>query len=149
MDIMELGAIGELVGGVAVLATLVYLALQVRQGNQLERAESQRAFIRDHAPAVFTPMMNREMANVIRRGSSDFDTLTGEEQMMAAGWWAGITNLTESALQLREDNLIDEDFAQAIEQRTISILLQPGSFAELGFAFSTLAVGSGRKLWTV
>ncbi len=31
MNIMELGAIGELVGGVAVLATLIYLALQVRQ----------------------------------------------------------------------------------------------------------------------
>jgi hypothetical protein len=33
MDIMELGAIGELVGGAAVLVTLVYLALQVRQGT--------------------------------------------------------------------------------------------------------------------
>lgn len=30
MNIMELGAIGELVGGVAVIATLVYLAVQVR-----------------------------------------------------------------------------------------------------------------------
>ncbi len=30
MDIMELGAIGELVGGVAVLVTLAYLATQVR-----------------------------------------------------------------------------------------------------------------------
>ena len=30
MDIMELGAIGELVGGVAVIVTLVYLAVQAR-----------------------------------------------------------------------------------------------------------------------
>ena len=30
MNIMELGAIGELVGGAAVIATLVYLGLQVR-----------------------------------------------------------------------------------------------------------------------
>ena len=34
MDIMELGAIGELVGGVAVLATLIYLATQLRQLKQ-------------------------------------------------------------------------------------------------------------------
>ena len=33
MDIMELGAIGELVGGVAVIATLIYLALQVRENT--------------------------------------------------------------------------------------------------------------------
>ncbi len=134
MDIIELGAIGELVGGVAVLVTLVYLARQVRQGNQLERAESQRAFIRDHAPAVFTPMMDRDMAGVIRRGSADFDSLSGDEQMMVAGWWAGITNLTETASQLREAALIDDDFANTIEQRTVSILLLPGANRWWNFA---------------
>ena len=39
MDIMELGAIGELVGGVAVLATLVYLAIQIRQNTASNRLE--------------------------------------------------------------------------------------------------------------
>ncbi len=33
MSLVELGAIGELVGGLAVLGTLIYLALQVRQTN--------------------------------------------------------------------------------------------------------------------
>ena len=48
MDIMELGAIGELVGGVAVIGSLLYVGLQVRQSNQLNRAESVRSFVRDH-----------------------------------------------------------------------------------------------------
>ena len=33
MDIQDLGAIGEIVGGIAVIATLIYLALQIRQAN--------------------------------------------------------------------------------------------------------------------
>jgi hypothetical protein len=33
MTIMELGAIGELVGAIAVVATLVYLAIQIRQNT--------------------------------------------------------------------------------------------------------------------
>ena len=40
MDIMELGAIGELVGGVAVLVTLIYLAVQIRQGNERAKRET-------------------------------------------------------------------------------------------------------------
>ena len=40
MDIMELGAIGELVGGVAVLVTLIYLAMQMRQGNEIAKADA-------------------------------------------------------------------------------------------------------------
>ena len=45
MDIMELGAIGELVGGVAVIATLVYLAIQVRQSNANTRAGARQELI--------------------------------------------------------------------------------------------------------
>ena len=45
MDIMELGAIGELVGGVAVLVTLVYLALQVRQNTSQVRLSTANAMI--------------------------------------------------------------------------------------------------------
>ena len=36
MNIMELGAIGELAGGVAVIASLIYVGLQGRQGNRFD-----------------------------------------------------------------------------------------------------------------
>ena len=42
MDIMELGAIGELVGGVAVIASLIYVGLQVRQSNRQAQATATR-----------------------------------------------------------------------------------------------------------
>ena len=35
MDLTQLGNLGEFIGGVAVLVTLIYLAVQVRQSNQL------------------------------------------------------------------------------------------------------------------
>ena len=34
MSIQDLGAIGEMIGGVAVILTLIYLALQIRQTNK-------------------------------------------------------------------------------------------------------------------
>ena len=40
MGIMELGAIGELVGGVAVVASLIYVGLQVRQTNRQSASDS-------------------------------------------------------------------------------------------------------------
>ncbi len=33
MNIQDLGAIGEIIGGVAVIATLIYLAMQIKQAN--------------------------------------------------------------------------------------------------------------------
>ena len=40
MDIMALGAIGELVGGAAVVASLIYVGLQVRQANRQSATDS-------------------------------------------------------------------------------------------------------------
>lgn len=37
MSIMELGALGEFVGAFAVVATLVYLAVQIRQTNKIQK----------------------------------------------------------------------------------------------------------------
>ncbi len=42
MNIMGLGAIGELVGGVAVIASLVYVGFQVKQYTNTVRASSFR-----------------------------------------------------------------------------------------------------------
>ena len=43
MNIMELGAMGELVGGVAVIASLIYVAMQLRQSTAATRAASYHA----------------------------------------------------------------------------------------------------------
>ena len=42
MDIMELGAIGELVGGVAVVASLIFVGVQVRQNTKTLRQAGRR-----------------------------------------------------------------------------------------------------------
>ncbi len=43
MTIAELGSIGELVGGIAVLVTLIYLAIQVRHSNQISLSQAYQA----------------------------------------------------------------------------------------------------------
>ncbi len=45
MDIMELGAIGELVGGVAVVASPLYVGVQVRHSTAVARAVSHHGII--------------------------------------------------------------------------------------------------------
>ncbi len=58
MDIMELGAIGELVGGVAVIATLIYLALQVRQNTLVMRSQAISSRFSGQATAEIALMGN-------------------------------------------------------------------------------------------
>ena len=49
MSLMEIGAIGEFAAAIAVLITLIYLSIQVRQSNAQARLEVRRVmFEYDH-----------------------------------------------------------------------------------------------------
>ncbi len=98
MDIMELGAIGELVGGVAVIGSLLYVGLQVRQSNlqsaqrtEIERNESERQFARDSTAVAFA-LTDPDLSNVFRRGLDDLRALDGDEQLRFDMWLTGLGN---------------------------------------------------------
>jgi hypothetical protein len=60
MDWTILGALGEFLGAIAVVASLLYLAREVRQANRIARAEAYRSFMSG-------------MANLVSRWASDPD----------------------------------------------------------------------------
>ena len=70
MDIMELGAIGELVGGVAVIASLVYVGLQVRQSNALVSAQVHQEASRRSSELSFF-LSEPDRVALALRGSAD------------------------------------------------------------------------------
>ena len=88
MDIMELGAIGELVGGVAVLATLVYLAVQVREGRRDLRLQSEFNLTDRLAQSAFQYALSPDLARSLERMYTAPDSLDQDERR--AAMWTGI-----------------------------------------------------------
>ena len=87
MDIMELGAIGELVGGLAVVGSLIYVGLQVRQSNRLTQAETVQAYVHAYNRDVLSPLHDRSIGETFRRGMNDFQNLNQEEQISVHALW--------------------------------------------------------------
>jgi len=71
MSLQDLGSLGEFIGGIAVLVTLIYLAVQLRQGNQLNRSASTRTFMNEYNDSL-AQVMEPGFAELLRRGSKDF-----------------------------------------------------------------------------
>lgn len=87
MTIQDLGAIGEFVGAIAVVASLVYLAAQIRQNTQqiFRSIESEKhaAFERNIESANRVRellMLNPDLADLYRRGLKNFLDLDDAEQ---------------------------------------------------------------------
>ncbi len=103
MDIMELGAIGELVGGVAVIASLIYVGVQVRQGNTVARSESIREIARESGQ-MFLQTCDPGLSRAIRRAIHDFDGLSNNEKSVASGWLAAFFILAQTTFVVRSSH---------------------------------------------
>jgi hypothetical protein len=81
MNWEAIGAIGEIVGALAVFLTLIYLAIQIRQNTRavqasaIDSANSQVSTIRMH---IFS---DSEVANIYRRGNEDPTSLDADDSI--------------------------------------------------------------------
>ena len=64
MDIMELGALGEFVSSIGVIATLIYLATQIRQNTKVARADMSKDLMLTSRSAIWELAANQPFAPV-------------------------------------------------------------------------------------
>ena len=91
MTILELGAIGEFVGSLAVIATLVYLALQIRQNTASNRVAAKLETTRQYADYIDFLMLNPGFLELNNRGLRGEDLDPDEMQrftmMLSKAFW--------------------------------------------------------------
>ena len=121
MDIMELGAIGELVGGVAVIASLLYVGLQVRQSNRMEMAESARASTRDYI-VTFHGLD----AELFTRAVLDFEAIGAAEKQTLHQQLYSLFTVAQTEFSLSRSGLSDPETFEVHAQVFATLLRAPG-----------------------
>ncbi len=124
MDIMELGAIGELVGGAAVLATLIYLAVQVTQSKRLALGASQRDV--NNAFAVALDRM-AEHRTLIINGIIDFEAMPKDDQYRFSFLMAPLVNHLDQALAMQHQGLETPESITFYADVVLAFLRCPGA----------------------
>jgi hypothetical protein len=117
MNIMELGAIGELVGGVAVIASLIFVGVQVRKNTSAIRANSAQGFADSINGAILKLAGGGEPARVWRIASEDPAALTDDERVCADFICLAAFQSYDSGLLQAKLGSLDEDTRDMIHSR--------------------------------
>lgn len=80
MTLQDLGNLGEIVGSLAVVISLLYLAAQIRQNSRLLRASALEQQMAAGAAMLQTTGGSLETARVLGRGLGGLDQLQGAER---------------------------------------------------------------------
>ena len=79
MELAQLANLGEFLGGVAVLVTLIYVGAQLRQTRLVLTRAAERDWFRDNTAAVHYAGADNEMADIWIRGVNDYRSLSPAE----------------------------------------------------------------------
>jgi hypothetical protein len=112
------GALAEILGAVGVIASLGYLAGQVRQNTMAMRGTTHEVAVEHLTAVILALSSDSDLAAIISRGSRDFASLSYEERLQFGSYWqAALIGAEGSLLQYKRGNL--DEF---VWQRDLSVL---------------------------
>jgi len=125
MDLEALGNLGEIIGGVAVIFSILYLARQINQSTGLARAENQRELLNTaHIwhPLATTPGLTADLRGAINR----YSELDPDAQARFHHFMHPLVNHVEAVFRMHRQGLIEDDSCERWVAGLIGIIRTPG-----------------------
>jgi len=92
-----IGAVSELVGAVAVVITLIYLAVQIRQNTRAIRLDTGHAITEEFRGMFALMAEHADLAELVHRAATDPSSITGAEKVRYYGLNGNFVRALENA----------------------------------------------------
>ena len=133
MNWTAIGALAELLGAIGVIASLLYLARQMKHGAE----DARRATVdarRAAAQAVFSKMntvfetmsANPQLADVFRRGMANLSALGPEEAVQFSSVMFNIFRPYEELLHYKRAGAVEDWVWESVERVVLPVVSAPG-----------------------
>ena len=127
MNWEALGAIGEIVGAIAVVLTLGYLAVQIRQNTRSVRAATHHSSARAATETQNIFAQSNDLARIFRIGSRESEELTEDERQRFDAILLSIFMWYEDAFFQYQQSMIDREVWEGRERSLLGQLKRPGT----------------------
>ena len=127
MEITEvLGNLGDFIGGPLLIATLVYLAIQVRHTARFAETQYHRDVVTLNAPILDWIARDADLASIYRRGIQDWDALDVDERMRLNSLLLQWVQAFKAVSEASDRGILDRTTYDAWEGSIAGVLGLPG-----------------------
>lgn len=129
MTLQDLGNLGEFIGSIAVVITLIYLARQIRLSSEASRAEGLNKVLDVHVGQIAEMTATDEAAELFRRFCVDFHSLSLNDRGRVHSLMLKRIASFNQVQRLHATGMLEDDEFDAMRGTFISILRSPGGHA--------------------
>jgi hypothetical protein len=121
-----IGAVAELLAAFGVIASLIYLAVQIRQNTESVRMASHHGVTDQVQRSNLAFVQDAEIAELLARGLPDTSSLSDVDRIRFEGILLAIFRTYEELYQLHRKGLTDDELWDSREQSMMRWLSYPG-----------------------
>ena len=127
MNWEAIGAVGEIVGAVAVVVSLVYLAVQIRQSSAVSKSVAIQNWASTSALEKSAVFSDPEFAALVVRGYADYDSLSEIDQRRFRNFYIQTMNSFELLFFQFRNGTIDAMFFEGKKGSYLQLFNNPGA----------------------
>ena len=126
MSLENLYFIAEIIAALAVIASILYLAIQVKHSNAQNQASARFEFVRAMGEVNLSIAQDESLAEIVRKGINAFEEMSENEIMRFQMLVGQYTNVWSVMYGLYHDKLLPESEWFAVRKDIHSLLYQGG-----------------------
>ena len=126
MTLPELAAIGEIVSSVAVIISLVYLAIQIRQNTEAERTSTYQSIVSDFGALNNNMASTPELSDMFVRGLEDFNQFNPSERARISQAFFQCFRYFENMFYQHHRGYLDEEIWVGWKRLILTYYSRPG-----------------------
>ena len=113
MALEDWAAIAEIIGAVAVIITLIYLATQIRQNTAAIRSSNATTVLINTQQLANLLIVDRELADLMLRAMKDKSGLSPSDKLAVYAWFYNMLKIGELAYRAYVNGELDEEYWNA------------------------------------
>ncbi len=126
MTLQDLGNIGEFLGAVGVIVSLVYLAIQIRHNTHTVRSSAQQEVLSDMARFISLVAGDSDTASLYELGLADSRDLSRAERLRFSLLLTRFFYSFSRLYDLHREGNLDPEFWKAHKEILLWVIKQPG-----------------------
>jgi hypothetical protein len=126
VTLQDLGSIGEFLGALGVIISLIYLAVQIRQNTRSLRASTQQAVLDTQSNFSMLLLHNDNVARVFRVGIEDLGELSDDERIQLDTLLITAFRIFQNLYLQHESSMIEEELWDGYRRNMLWYMRRPG-----------------------
>jgi hypothetical protein len=126
VSLQDLGNLGEFFGAVAVLASLLYLAVQIRQNTRSLRSAAYQSLSTSLSDLALSVAENDDLAKIWQIGMTDPGRLSEVERLRLQAFLTALYRQYQNLYFQKRQSLLDEELWQAHRVTIMRHISSPG-----------------------